>query len=79
MNNQIRLATPDDAAAISQVIIQSLRQSNAPDYLPDVITQVEKIFSAEAIRALLSQRQVFVATLDQRVVCLLYTSDAADE
>ena len=68
MNNQIRLATPDDATAVSQVIIQSLRQSNAPDYPPDVITQVEKSFSADAIRALLSQRQVFVATLDQRVV-----------
>ena len=68
MNNQIRLATPDDAAAISQVIIQSLRQSNALDYPPEVITQVEKSFSIEAIHSLLSQRQVFVATIDQRVI-----------
>lgn len=68
MNNQIRLAIPDDAAAISQVIIQSLRKSNAQDYPPDIITQVEKSFSTEAIRALLSQRQVFVATIDKHVV-----------
>lgn len=68
MNNQIRLATPDDAAAISQVIIQSLRKSNALDYSPEVISQVEKSFSAEAIRALLKQRLVFVATIDKRVV-----------
>lgn len=68
MSNQIRLATPDDATAISRVIIQSLRQSNALDYPPDVITQVEKSFSTVAIRALLSQRQVFVATIDKRVV-----------
>ncbi|MHC8380234.1 GNAT family N-acetyltransferase [Pseudomonas sp. LB3P14] len=68
MDNQIRLATPDDAAAISQVIIQSLRQSNALDYPPEVIMQVEKSFSAEAIGTLLNQRQVFVATIDKRVV-----------
>lgn len=68
MNNQIRLATPDDAAAISQVIIQSLCQSNARDYPHDVITQVEKSFSTEAIRVLLNQRQVFVATHDKHVV-----------
>lgn len=68
MNNQIRLAISDDATDISRVIIQSLRQSNALDYPPDVITQVEKSFSADSIRTLLSQRQVFVATIDKRVV-----------
>lgn len=68
MNSQIQLATAEDAAAISQVIIQSLRQSNAQDYLPEVIAQVEKSFSPEAVCALLNQRQVFVATFDHRVV-----------
>jgi N-acetylglutamate synthase-like GNAT family acetyltransferase len=68
MNNPIRRATAEDAAAISQVIIRSLRQSNAQDYLPEVIAQVEKSFTPEAVFALLSQRQVFVATLDHRVV-----------
>jgi ribosomal protein S18 acetylase RimI-like enzyme len=68
MQSQIRLATPKDAAAISQVIVQSLRQSNAQDYLPEVIAQVEKSFSPEAVGALLNQRQVFVVTLEDRVV-----------
>jgi ribosomal protein S18 acetylase RimI-like enzyme len=68
MNSQIRPATAGDAAAISQVIIQSLRQSNAQDYSPEVIAQVEQSFSPEAVCALLSQRQVFVATLNYCVV-----------
>lgn len=68
MNNPIRRATRQDAAAISQIIIQSLRQSNARDYPPDIIAQVEKSFSTESILALMDQRQIFVATLDHQVV-----------
>ncbi|WP_030128996.1 GNAT family N-acetyltransferase [Pseudomonas sp. QTF5] len=68
MNTQIRIATPEDAPAISQVIVQSLRQSNAQDYPAYVIAQVEKSFSTKAILSLLAQRQVFVATIDHRVV-----------
>ncbi|PKH36756.1 GNAT family N-acetyltransferase [Pseudomonas sp. 43NM1] len=68
MNSQIRLACADDAAAISRVIVQSWRRSNAQDYPADVIARVEKGFSAESILALMSLRQVFVATVDQRVI-----------
>jgi N-acetylglutamate synthase-like GNAT family acetyltransferase len=68
LSNQIRLANQQDALAISQVIIQSLRHSNAQDYPADVIAQVEKSFSAESVVALLDQRQVFVATHDDHVV-----------
>ncbi|MEB0228308.1 GNAT family N-acetyltransferase [Pseudomonas sp. 10S4] len=68
MSNQIRLATLQDAAAISQVIIQSLRHSNAQDYTPDIIAQVEKSFSTECILTLMGQRQVFVATIAHQVV-----------
>ncbi|RON47830.1 GNAT family N-acetyltransferase [Pseudomonas frederiksbergensis] len=68
MNSQVRRATPQDATAISQVILQSLRQSNAQDYPPDVIAQVEKSFSVDSILTLMSQRQVFVATIDRQVV-----------
>ena len=68
MKPQIRLATAADASAISQVIIQSLRQSNALDYSPDIIEQVEKSFSTESIRTLLTQRQVFVAMIDSHIV-----------
>jgi predicted N-acetyltransferase YhbS len=68
MKLQVRPATPADAPAISQVIIQSLRQSNALDYPAEVIAQVEKSFSTDSIRTLLNQRQVFVATIDHHVV-----------
>ncbi|WP_460112305.1 N-acetyltransferase family protein [Pseudomonas sp. H3_D04] len=68
MKPQIRPATAADASAISQVIIQSLRQSNALDYSPDIIEQVEKSFSTESIRTLLTQRQVFVAMIDSHIV-----------
>ncbi|MGB5827378.1 MAG: GNAT family N-acetyltransferase [Pseudomonas mandelii] len=68
MKPQIRPATAADASAISQVIIQSLRQSNALDYSPDIIEQVEKSFSTESIRTLLTQRQVFVAMINSHIV-----------
>ncbi|MDN3224199.1 GNAT family N-acetyltransferase [Pseudomonas nunensis] len=68
MNSEIRAANPQDAAAFSQVIIQSLRQSNAQDYPPDIIAQVETSFSTESVLTLLSQRQVFVATIDGQIV-----------
>lgn len=68
MKPQIRPGTAADASAISQVIIQSLRQSNALDYPPDIIEQVEKSFSTESIRTLLTQRQVFVAMINSHIV-----------
>ena len=68
MKPQIRPATAADASAISQVIIQSLRHSNALDYPPDIIEQVEKSFSTESIRTLLTQRQVFVAMINSHIV-----------
>lgn len=68
MDCQIRPATPEDAAAISRVIVSALRESNAQDYPPQVIAQVQQSFSPEAILGLLGVRQVYVATLDQQVV-----------
>ena len=68
MNIEIRRANPQDAAAISQVILQSLRHSNAQDYPPEIIAQVEKSFSSESILTLMDQRQVLVATVDHQVV-----------
>jgi GNAT superfamily N-acetyltransferase len=68
MDCQVRLATNEDAAAISHVVIGALRESNARDYPPEVISQVEQSFSSEAILRLLAQRQVYVATIDHHVV-----------
>lgn len=49
------------APAISQIIIYTLRESNAQDYSPEIIDQVELSFSPQAILRLFTQRQVFVA------------------
>lgn len=64
----IRNATSADALAISRVIIDTLRDSNAQDYSAQVIEQVERSFSPAAVRCLLGQRQVFVATVDGQVI-----------
>jgi N-acetylglutamate synthase-like GNAT family acetyltransferase len=68
MDCLIRIATNGDAAAISQVVVRSLRESNAQDYSPEIIDQVEQSFSPTAILHLLIQRQVYVATIDDHVV-----------
>lgn len=64
----IRTATPEDAAAISDLIVAALRESNARDYSAAVIEQVALSFSPPAIVRFLTQRQVFVTTVDDRVV-----------
>ena len=68
MDCQIRNATSDNAAAISQVVVSALRESNAHDYPPDIIERVEQSFSPQAILNLLTQRQIYVATVDTHVV-----------
>lgn len=68
MQPVIRTATAEDAPAISQLIIATLRESNGQDYAPEIIEQVQQHFSCEAIVQFLTQRQVYVATVDGEVV-----------
>jgi GNAT superfamily N-acetyltransferase len=68
LNCSIRLATDDDAQAISRVVIAALRASNAQDYPPQVIAQVETSFTPSAVKALLSRRMTFVGLDDNRVL-----------
>jgi predicted N-acetyltransferase YhbS len=68
MDFAIRAARKDDAASISQVIITTLRETNAKDYPATVIAQVEKSFSSVAVQALMEQRNVLVALLDEELV-----------
>ncbi|VVN42552.1 GNAT family N-acetyltransferase [Pseudomonas fluorescens] len=68
MDDQIRIATGEDAAIISELIVRTLRESNGRDYSPDVIAQVQRSFSPQAIPGLLDKRQVYVATLNQHIV-----------
>lgn len=57
-----------DAPTISRIIIGTLRESNAQDYSSEIINQVGQSFSPQAILRMLTQRQVFVATLGSHVV-----------
>lgn len=68
MDDRFRRAIQEDVSAISQVIVTALRQSNAQDYTPEIIEELEKNFSPEAIGKLLVQREVFVATVEGEVV-----------
>ena len=83
----IRAAGPDDAEAISRVVIQALRHSNAQDYPATVIERVAGNFSAAAVTRLLVVRQVLVAerecaivgtaSLDGEVVRTVFVAPAA--
>ena len=68
MDCQVRLATTEDADAISCIVIAALRESNAQDYSPDVIAQVEQSFSPMKVQLLLTQRAVYVALVGQCIV-----------
>ncbi|MBB4372689.1 GNAT superfamily N-acetyltransferase [Bradyrhizobium sp. cir1] len=68
MECAIRPALDDDADAISAVILRALRETNAKDYTEEIIERVERSFGPDAVRQLIGQRTVFVATIGIRVV-----------
>ncbi|GLH36246.1 GNAT family N-acetyltransferase [Pseudomonas moraviensis] len=68
MSIQIQIATDEDALAISETIIKTLRESNARDYPIEIIDRVIESFSPSKILRLLAERQVLVATLDSQIV-----------
>ncbi|EMO6742059.1 GNAT family N-acetyltransferase [Klebsiella pneumoniae] len=68
MKTTIRPACEADAEDISAVIISALRETNANDYSPEIIARVEKSFSAAAVRRLIENRKVFVATRKGEIV-----------
>ncbi|PVZ15356.1 MULTISPECIES: GNAT family N-acetyltransferase [unclassified Pseudomonas] len=68
MKLEIRRALPEDAAPISRIVIAALRRSNSADYPAEVIAQVERNFTPQAVGQRLSTRTVFVASLNGRAV-----------
>ncbi|WP_256805539.1 GNAT family N-acetyltransferase [Bradyrhizobium sp. Bra64] len=68
MDYTIRPALEDDAADISAVILRALRETNAKDYTNEIIARIALSFSPDAVRRLIGQRTVFVATFRGRVV-----------
>jgi N-acetylglutamate synthase-like GNAT family acetyltransferase len=68
MDCTIRPALEDDADGISSVILRALRETNAKDYADEIIARVERSFGPDAVRKLIGNRTVFVATLGSRIV-----------
>jgi hypothetical protein len=54
MDFQIRTTTRDDAAVISELIVTTLHESNGRDYSAQIIEQVHRSFSPQAILALMA-------------------------
>ena len=65
---QIRRALDSEVGAISGLVVQTLRLSNARDYPPEVIDRVAANFDAAGVRELMATREVFVALDGERVV-----------
>jgi citrate lyase synthetase len=68
METTIRPAQEVDAEDISAVIVSALRETNANDYSSEIIARVEQSFSAAAVRRLIENRTVFVATRNGEIV-----------
>lgn len=68
MDCRIRAAHPDDAPAVSEVILAALRETNARDYTPSVIERLQQSFSPDAVRVLIGKRKAFVAVAGSRIV-----------
>jgi predicted N-acetyltransferase YhbS len=64
----IRDAVAADAPAISKVILDSLRTTNARDYACDIIERLAQNFSVERVAAQLRERQVVVALVATEIV-----------
>ncbi|WP_421709581.1 GNAT family N-acetyltransferase [Algihabitans sp.] len=64
----IRLATKDDATAISSVVCNTLRRSNAQDYSETVIDRLLNNFTPQCIAEMMSRRTVFVAISNDEVI-----------
>lgn len=68
MECYVRLATAEDAVAISRIALAALQESNSLDYPPGVIAEVARSFTTEVVTAQLLKRKVFVALLDETVI-----------
>ncbi len=64
----IRDAVAADAPAISKVILDSLRTTNARDYTCDIIERLAQNFTVDRVAGQLKERQVVVALVEREIV-----------
>jgi GNAT superfamily N-acetyltransferase len=65
---EIKCATEADAEGISRMVIRALRETNAKDYPPEVISALVSNFSPERVAGLIANRQVYVAIADGIII-----------
>jgi N-acetylglutamate synthase-like GNAT family acetyltransferase len=65
---EIRRATERDADGISRVVIRALRETNAKDYPPEVISALVSNFSPEKVAFLIANRQVYIAIAHRIII-----------
>ncbi|HVI90109.1 MAG TPA: GNAT family N-acetyltransferase [Dongiaceae bacterium] len=64
----LRAAGLQDADAISRVIADALRQTNAADYGADVIARMTTSYNAPRVGLMIRGREMFVAELEDEIV-----------
>lgn len=64
----IRKARPEDAAAISSLVLRTVRISNASDYPAQAIEQLIVDFASEKVAQRMTERDTFVAEIAGRIV-----------
>jgi len=64
----LRAAKLPDAEAVSRVIAEALRQTNAADYNADVIARMTASYSATRVGLMIRGREMFVAEMDGGIV-----------
>lgn len=64
----IRLATTDDATAISSLILRALHEVNIRDYGPALIAEQSKSWTADGVVAKMQNRVTYVAVDDNDIV-----------
>jgi predicted N-acetyltransferase YhbS len=64
----IRLATTEDAAAISDLILRALHEVNIRDYGPDLIADQSKNWTVDGVVAKMENRVTYVAIDDNDIV-----------
>ena len=57
----IRTALPDDAEALSALILRTIRTSNAADYPPEEIERICTNFTPDEVTAQIAARDVFIS------------------
>lgn len=76
MNVTIRKFQPKDARAVSDVIRQTMRESNSADYSMKILEPLIEYFSPEKVLLLSKERICLVAEIDEKIVGTVALEDS---